>query len=777
MNKNVLQKLNLISYILPFILIWVGVFLCPSLKAQDLDNLIIELESATTTENKNKSRKNLALYYEKNKIYSKAVEYYQKIYQSKRLATSEEKEILNTIASLQSIINNYTEAEKTYQLLLSISEYEEQATIYNQLSELYRKKGDVNKALEYSMLAESFYKDDSAERAVILNNIGFLRKKLGQNQEADAYFQRAVEMNKRLIMTNKSLSSSDKNTLYINLATNLVYLKKVDVAINSLKENILLQEKANNKKGLASSLNFLAASFLVNGNTIEAAEKLQQAIRLGEQLQNNELQAESYKVLSELYNAENNFQAAQEAYKKSQSFLEKSQKIEEEKKQVLIDKEIEAEKEESSIQKQLSEKKEQELTFQQLKLESEKRKQELTLLEQQKQLQAAEIKSSRLARERTQQALYMTQQKLEAEQKNRALNALKVEKELQERELIQERLEKRESDKALELSEAEKKLQDQQLKEEASQKKYTYIGIGLISIVLVMMFFAFIQQQRLNEKLEQEREQVALHRNSLEVTNGELSDYKHRIDQSIASAQLIQNSILPTIATINQSFKDSFVIYRPKQVVSGDFYWIHFNGDTTVFVLADCTGHGVSGAFMTFVGSSLLDRIIKSDNQTEPTEILNQLHENLQVALQQEQTGNNDGMDISIVSIKKTNGKTEVSFAAAKQTLYYYEPNLELKIMKGSRKTIGGKTNYNKKFETHVFSLKKGSVLYLSSDGYLDQNNVKRKKYGSKKFFALLNEIKERPLEIQERRLTETLNRHQRGTEQRDDITVVGLKI
>ncbi len=458
MKKDFLRRLNSVQFA-PFLFLLMGVFCCSVVKAQNLDDLIVDLESATTTEQKNRSRKNLALYYEKNRIYPKAIEYYQKIYQTRRLNDSEEKEILNTIASLQLATNNYTEAEKTYQSLLSISKQDEQATIYNHLSELYRKKGDTNKALEYAVLSLSFYKEDSPTHAVLLNNVGFLHKKVAKNQEAGTYFQRALDMNKRLIEMDKSLTARDKNALYINMATNLVYLKDIDLAISKLKENIVLQEKSNNRSELVSSLNFLAASYLVNGNTIDAAEELQQAIRLGEFLQDNELQAESYKVLSELYNVENNFQAAQEAYKKSQSFIEKSQKIEEQKKQVLIDKEIEAEKEESSIQKQISEKKEQELTFQQLKLESEKREQELVFLEQQKQLQAAEIKSFRLAKERTQQALAITQQKLETEQKNQALRALQVEKELQDRELIQQRLEKRESEKTVELLEAEKEIE------------------------------------------------------------------------------------------------------------------------------------------------------------------------------------------------------------------------------------------------------------------------------------------------------------------------------
>ena len=735
MKINGLSKLNGIYSAL--LIFFIGcVFCCPELKAQNLDNLIVELENATTIEQKNKSRKNIALYYEKNNIYSKAIDYYQRIRNSNRLSVDEEKDILEKIGSLQISSNNYQQAENTYNLLLSTSNDDAKLAIYNQLSEIYNKQGNNQKAIECAIKSLDFYKGDSPSHAILLNNIGYLKKKDKQNQEADTYFQNALTMNQRLIDSDKSLSAKDKNALYINMATNLIYLKDVELAINKLKENIILQQKANNKNGLASSLNFLAASYLVNGNTIEALEHVQQAIRIGEELRNNKLQAESYKVLSELYNLENNFQAAQDAYKKSQSFVEKTQQIEEQNKQFLLDREIEAEKEESAIQKELSEKKEQQLTFQQLKLESERKEQELKLLEQEKQLQIAEIKSFRLARERTQQALAITQQKLEAEQKNQALRELKNEKELQNRELIQERLEKRENEKALELANAEKKLREQQLKEEAAQKKYTYIGFILISIILVAMLFAFMQQQRLNKKLENEREQVALHRNSLELTNNELSDYKYRIDQSIASAQLIQNSTLPTLATINQYFDDVFIIYRPQQVVSGDFYWICSKGDTTIFALADCTGHGVSGAFMTFIGSSLLDQIVKSDDYTNPTEILDELHERFQLALQQEQTGNNDGMDISVVSINRINGKSEINFASAKQTLYYYEPNQELKRIKGSRKAVGGKTYRRKEFELHTFTLEKGSVLYLASDGYTDQNNIKRKKYGSKEIFC-----------------------------------------
>lgn len=776
MKINILLKLKNI-YSLFLLLLIGGVFCCTSVKAQSLDNLIVELENATTIEQKNNSRKNIALYYEKNRIYNKAIDYYQRIYNSNQLSSQEEKNVLEKIGNLQTITSNYQQAEKTYHLLLSLSNEEEKLTLYNQLAEIYKKQDNIQKAIEYTTKLISFYQEDSPKYAILLNNLGYLKKKNSQNKEANEYFQKALDMNQRLIDSNQSLNAKDKNALYVNMATNLIYLKDVESAINKLKENIFIQKKADNKNGIASSLNFLAATYLINGNTIEASENLQKAIRIGEELQNNALQAESYKVLSELYNMENNFQAAQYAYKKSQSFLERTQKIEEEKKQNLIDKEIEAEKEESAIQKELSEKKEQQLTVQQLKLESERKEQELRLLEQEKQLRVAEIKSFRLAKERTQQALAITQQKLEAEQKNQALRELQNEKELQNRELIQERLEKREKEKELELSNAEKRLKDLQLKEEETQANYTYIGIGLISIILVAMLFAFFQQQRLNEKLEQERQQVALHQNSLELTNGELLDYKKKIDQSIASAQLIQNATLPTLTTISRYFKDIFIIYRPQQVVSGDFYWTYSKGNTTIFVLADCTGHGVSGAFMTFIGSSLLDQIVKSDKATQPTEILNQLHARLRLALQQEETGNTDGMDISVLHITRKNDGVEISFSAAKQPLYYYEPNQELKTIKGSRKSVGGKTNYDKGFESHTFSVEKGTVFYLSSDGYADQNNIKRKKYGSKKFVALLDEIKAQPLAIQEQKLNETLDQHQQGTEQRDDIAVVGLKV
>jgi len=279
-----------------------------------------------------------------------------------------------------------------------------------------------------------------------------------------------------------------------------------------------------------------------------------------------------------------------------------------------------------------------------------------------------------------------------------------------------------------------------------------------------------------NEELKQTQEEIAAQRDVLEMNNQELEEYKHRISQSIQSAQLIQNAILLPETFIAPHFSDFFLLYLPKDIVSGDFYWMCHSENQTVFIEADCTGHGVSGAFMTLIGHSLLNQIIKFEKIYNPAEVMQALHDRLRRLLRQDETRNREGMDLCMVVLKKIKNNWEVKFGGAGQKLYYSE-NQEIKIGKGSSKKIGGRNRIRKQFETQNLTLAKGTTLYLCSDGYIDQNDEYRKKFGSPRFLKLLEEIQNKPLSEQKVRLENTLQIHQKNTEQRDDITIIGLKL
>ena len=255
------------------------------------------------------------------------------------------------------------------------------------------------------------------------------------------------------------------------------------------------------------------------------------------------------------------------------------------------------------------------------------------------------------------------------------------------------------------------------------------------------------------------------------------------ITSSIRYAQTIQKAILPPHEEMNKFFK-SCVIYRPKDVVSGDFYWfLHLpakNGFTEKNYVAviDCTGHGVPGAFMSMIGSRLLNEIIFDKKITSPKNILSELSNGIRTALRQDVSDNTDGMDVSLCRFEKENKKTIMTFAGAKQNIFYYQ-NKKLTRLRGSRKSIGGYmlTRNTAEFAQEEIILEQNDIVYLLTDGIIDQNKKDRTRYGTRRFTKLLNSIIEKPLETQKQDIEKTLNDWQQIEKQRDDITIMAVQI
>ncbi len=282
--------------------------------------------------------------------------------------------------------------------------------------------------------------------------------------------------------------------------------------------------------------------------------------------------------------------------------------------------------------------------------------------------------------------------------------------------------------------------------------------------------------QTTNEELQQTQDEILAQRDLLETRNNLLEIYTTKIGKSIAAAKMIQKAILPPKTKMKELFEEHFVLFIPKDVVSGDFWWANEIDGEKYLIVADCTGHGVSGAMLTMIGSSLLDRIIRLLGITDPAEILAKLHEEIKAVLQQEQTENNEGMDIAVTHWHYENETCLLSFAAAKRPLLYaYEGQIEK--VAGSRRNIGGKTDSMKSFENKTFILSKGTCLYLSSDGYGDQNDVARNKFSEKRLISILQQIQDLPMEQQKEILKTALIEHTKDTEQRDDILVVGMRL
>ncbi len=271
--------------------------------------------------------------------------------------------------------------------------------------------------------------------------------------------------------------------------------------------------------------------------------------------------------------------------------------------------------------------------------------------------------------------------------------------------------------------------------------------------------------------------EIKKQRDKIEIQN-------EQITSSINYAKTIQQAILPLFDDIQRNFS-SFVIFRPRDVVSGDFYWynekVYNDGKSKKLFLAavDCTGHGVPGAFMSMIGSRLLNEVILEQDITDPKDVLENLDQKVKTALRQETSENNDGMDMSVCVIEKKDDTYHITYSGAKSDLYYYSHGEEgIGILQSERRSIGGtkQKRGNIKFTNKTIKLKDNDLIWLASDGIIDQNNPSRKRFGTPKFIETLNAVKDLELIEQKRYINRELDDYKEETEQRDDIMVWGIK-
>lgn len=260
--------------------------------------------------------------------------------------------------------------------------------------------------------------------------------------------------------------------------------------------------------------------------------------------------------------------------------------------------------------------------------------------------------------------------------------------------------------------------------------------------------------------------------------NKELDEINKDITASIRYAKRIQDAILPPDDFVKQHLPNTFVLFKPKDIVSGDFYWMEENKDTVIFAAVDCTGHGVPGAFMSIVGHNLLDRVVGEQKVFQPAKILDELNKSISDTLRQTDLEDNtvkDGMDIAICSFNKKKGVLE--FAGAYNPLWIIR-NKELIEVKANKFPIGNtRIGENNKFTNHEIPLEKGDTVYIFSDGYSDQfGGPGGKKFKSSALKQLL--INNQHLNMQEQRelLNSTIENWRGQHEQVDDILVIGTR-
>jgi serine phosphatase RsbU (regulator of sigma subunit) len=255
-------------------------------------------------------------------------------------------------------------------------------------------------------------------------------------------------------------------------------------------------------------------------------------------------------------------------------------------------------------------------------------------------------------------------------------------------------------------------------------------------------------------------------RNEIEIKNKEITS-------SINRAKMIQDALLPQIEKMKRVFPEMFVMFEPRDIVSGDFFWFAEKGNAIYFAVADCTGHGVPGGFMSMIGHSILNDAINYIDADNPAEILNHLDAEMSKVLNENGHKTADGMDVAL--IKYDRDTTQMEFSGALRPLIKVSQK-KIEKIKGDRQSIGGANPNKKPFTNHILEVTSGDSLYLYSDGYSDQfGGDNNRKYMSKRFNDFLSFANEHVMEDQQYLLQYEF--HHWKEDQVDDVLVAGLKI
>ena len=320
----------------------------------------------------------------------------------------------------------------------------------------------------------------------------------------------------------------------------------------------------------------------------------------------------------------------------------------------------------------------------------------------------------------------------------------------------------------------------------------TIIIIGGIALILIIR--AFLRKrsnvnelQSKNEQLKIQQEEITTQRNTIEEQRQASERANLIMFQSIRYARHIQNAALPSEDHIRRIFPDHFVFYEPKDIVSGDFYYATQNAGLDIFVLGDCTGHGVPGGFLSMLGISAIKELLRNPEiDIMPGIILDMMREYVKQALSndeevaeaiargEESFSTADGMDMSILAYDKYNHK--LRFAGAYQNLYIARDG-EIKRLRGDRMPVGRHINESSTFNTIIEDAKKGDMIYMSTDGIPSQIGFSGVKFMSKRLIEFFKSNYTLPCEVQKRNITNIINDWLFGAIQIDDLSLVGIRI
>jgi serine phosphatase RsbU (regulator of sigma subunit)/tetratricopeptide (TPR) repeat protein len=717
----------------------------------------------------------IANYYMVQNAFSKALEYFEKalnMEEGNGLTI-----LLKNIGICYYQLNQYKQAHDYFyqhykRLPQADLEQKIDALAYLSMSCLMQKEYFL--CLNYDMKILEFYKQKHDQQGTFLayNNIGYDYIRLKDYNLAVNSFKEAL-----LLCDEKNFDIKTQVNLLLNVGICYQNINEHENAITYLKRAYKLVYNKSDYINLQADIeHILATVYFYNEDYYNAELFGRRAIFSAQSNNNRELLQSCYFIYSQILKAGNDFIKALDYYEMHLALKDSLEKEKALMNQTKMQNILELEKTEKELKLKIADEEIRDMELKRMKLEAEKKEKELDLLRKQHELEVSE-------KERIMQSLILTRQQHDAEIKEKELKTLEQEKAIKDLQLRQKEAEKKEKEKEITL------LQLETEKQSEARKRAIYTAF-LTGVIGLLILISLLIARKKNVMLAQQKKEIEEKNRALEQKNEEITTQTEQIiaqkqiieqkniaiTDSILYASRIQDAVLPPKEELQQYFTDSFIFFKPLNIVSGDFYWGTFKRNQILIAAADCTGHGVPGAFMSMLGCAFLNEIIMKADSIDAAYILNELRKYVIKALRQKgETGETqDGMDIALCLIDNKN--KIMHFAGANNPLYFIRNN-ELNIIKGDRMPIGIHMNSNIPFTNHVIEVNENDHYYIFSDGFADQfGGPENKKFKYNQLQQLLLNIHEKPFSEQQQIIEKAFNEWKGENDQTDDILVIGFQ-